>query len=61
VRGKDANALYAQLIQASGKSPSWNFNKYLVGRDGKTVTHFGSNTEPDSKALTAALEKALGN
>lgn len=60
VRGSDANALYAQLIQATGKSPSWNFNKYLIGRDGKPLAHFGSSTAPDSKALTAAIEKALG-
>ncbi len=60
VRGKDANPLYAQLIKSTGKSPSWNFNKYLVGRDGKTVTHYGSAAAPDSKELVAAVEKALG-
>ena len=61
VRGKDANALFAQLIQATGKSPSWNFNKYLIGRDGKPVAHYGSTTTPDSKELVAAIEKALGS
>ena len=60
VRGKTANPLYAQLIQVTGKSPQWNFNKYLVGRDGKAVTHIGSATAPDSKELVAAIEKALG-
>ena len=61
VRGKDANPLYAQLIQTTGKSPSWNFNKYLVGRDGKAVTHFGSNAAPDGKEMVAAIEKALAS
>ena len=61
VKGKDANALFSQLIQATGKSPSWNFNKYLVGRDGKPVAHYGSTTAPDSKDLIAAVEKALGS
>lgn len=60
VRGKDANPLFAQLAQATGKQPSWNFNKYLVGRDGKAIAHYGSTTSPSSKDLTAALEKALG-
>jgi glutathione peroxidase len=61
VRGKDANPLFARLIQATGESPSWNFNKYLIGRDGKAVTHYGSTTAPDSKGLVAAIEKALGS
>ena len=60
VRGKDANPLFAQLAQATGKSPAWNFNKYLVGRDGKPVSYYGSTTAPDSKDLVAAIEKALG-
>ena len=59
VRGKDANPLFSQLAQATGKSPAWNFNKYLVDRQGKPLSHFGSNTAPDSAALVAAVEKAL--
>jgi glutathione peroxidase len=59
VRGKDANPLFAQLTQATGKAPSWNFNKYLVDRQGKPVAHFGSTITPTSAALVAALEKAL--
>ena len=59
VRGKDANPLFAQLAQATGKSPSWNFNKYLVGRDGKPIVHYGSTIAPDGKDMMAAVEKAL--
>ena len=59
VRGKDANALFAQLTMATGKAPTWNFNKYLIGRDGRPLAHYGSSTSPDSKELLAALEKAL--
>lgn len=59
VKGAKANAVFAQLAQATGKQPAWNFNKYLVGRDGKAIAHYGSGTRPDSQELTAALERAL--
>ncbi len=59
VRGPQANALFADLAKATGSQPSWNFNKYLVGRDGKPLAHFGSMTAPDSRKLTAAIESAL--
>jgi glutathione peroxidase len=61
VKGSNANPLFAQLSQATGKQPAWNFNKYLVGRDGKPVAHFGSNAAPTGKDITAAIEKALGS
>jgi glutathione peroxidase len=38
---------------------SWNFNKFLVGRDGKVVARFDSGAEPDSASLVAAIEAAL--
>jgi glutathione peroxidase len=59
VRGSAAHPLFAQLAQATGQSPSWNFNKYLVDRQGRAVAHFGSNTSPGSASLVAAVEKAL--
>ncbi len=59
VRGSDAQPIFRQLAQATGKSPSWNFNKYLVGRDGKPIAHFGSMTGPTSGAITEAIERAL--
>ena len=59
VRGKDVNPLFAALIKTSGKAPSWNFSKYLVDRDGKLISNFGSTTRPDDKNLVSAIEKAL--
>jgi glutathione peroxidase len=59
VRGADAQPFFRQLAQATGQQPSWNFNKYLVGRDGKALAHFGSMTGPTSATITAAIEKAL--
>ncbi len=59
VKGASANPLFAQLARATGKPPVWNFNKYLVGRDGVPVAHYGSSTAPDSALLAGAIEKAL--
>ncbi len=60
VRGGDANPLFKSLAEQS-KAPSWNFNKYVVGRDGKVVAHFGSGVAPEDPSLKAAIEKALAN
>jgi glutathione peroxidase len=38
----------------------WNFEKFLVGRDGTVLARFGSRVEPESPELTAAIEAALG-
>lgn len=59
VKGKDAHPLFAALAKSSGKTPGWNFNKYLIDREGKLVSHYGSMTAPNDKALLAAIEKAL--
>lgn len=59
VRGAQAHPLFAALAAATSQAPSWNFNKYLVGRDGRAIAHFGSMTSPGSKTLTAAIESAL--
>lgn len=58
VKGEKANALFKALASQS-KEPKWNFNKYLLGGDGKVVEHFGSMTKPDSGKLTGAIEKLL--
>jgi glutathione peroxidase len=65
VKGKKAHPLYTYLTsketngQFSG-SITWNFNKFLVGTDGKTLARFGSKDEPMSSAMVAAIEAALG-
>lgn len=59
VRGADAHPLFRQLAAATGQAPGWNFNKYLVGRDGKPIAHFGSRVTPADKSLLDAVERAL--
>ena len=38
---------------------AWNFEKFLIGRDGTVLARFKSSVEPDSSELTAAIEAAL--
>jgi glutathione peroxidase len=56
--GPEQSEIYAHLGKA-GDLPSWNFAKYVVGKDGQVVEFFPSKVEPDSKELRAAIEKAL--
>jgi glutathione peroxidase len=53
--------MFTALFKAGAKSPAWNFNKYLIDRDGKLVGSYGSTTRPDEKAFVVALEKALAS
>jgi glutathione peroxidase len=64
VKGKSIHPLYEYLISKEtnpnfGGAISWNFNKFLIGRDGAIVGRFGSRTKPDDKELVAAVEKAF--
>lgn len=38
----------------------WNFEKFLIDRDGKVVGRFSPQVEPNDPALVAAIDKALG-
>ncbi len=58
VKGDDAHPLFREL-GAKTEEPSWNFNKYLVDKDGNVVAHFGSMTSPEDKDLKEAIEKLL--
>ena len=57
--GEGQSDVYAFLSAATGKLPSWNFGKYLVGRDGTPIAFFGSGVKPTGEELRAAIEKAL--
>ena len=37
----------------------WNFEKFLVGRDGDVLARFRPRTEPDAPEVIAAIEAAL--
>ena len=51
---------YTTLTQAEPAGDvAWNFEKFLVGRDGSVLARFKSNVEPDGDALKGAIEAAL--
>jgi len=58
VKGKKANKVFKTLARDS-EAPSWNFNKYLVDKNGKLVEHFGSRVKPDDPKITEAIEGLL--
>ncbi len=59
VRGDDANDLFRALAE-SRQAPRWNFTKYLIGRDGEVLDHFGSRVRPIDSELEQAVVAALG-
>ncbi len=64
VKGDAKHPLFGWLTDNTlhpgmGGEVSWNFNKFLVGRDGTLLARFGSRTTPDAAELIEAVEKAL--
>ena len=59
VRGKKAHPFYKKLKKESGVEPTWNFNKYLISKNGKVVSTFKSGVKPDSPELISAIESIL--
>ncbi len=60
VNGKGRHPLYGWLVSTTGGADiAWNFEKFLVGRDGKSVTRFSPKVTPEDAALRAAVVKAI--
>ncbi|MGW2647071.1 glutathione peroxidase [Streptomyces sp. NPDC001393] len=65
VNGEGRHPLYERLVgfaDAEGHSGDirWNFEKFLIGRDGTVVARFSPQTEPESDAIVTAIEAQLG-
>jgi glutathione peroxidase len=64
VKGKDIAPLYKYLTEKETNPEfagdiSWNFNKFLIDRQGKIVARFGSRTAPEDEEVVRAIEQAL--
>jgi glutathione peroxidase len=54
------SAPFDTLTQSEPAGPvAWNFEKFLIGKDGSVVGRFKSAVEPESAELKAAIEAAL--
>jgi glutathione peroxidase len=64
VKGPAQHPLYAILSEVaddSGKAGNvkWNFEKFLIGRDGRAVRRFRSKVVPEDPSLVGAIESLL--
>lgn len=60
VLGDDKSALYAELIKTEPAGDvDWNFEKFLVDKDGNVVQRFVTKTEPESDEVISAIEEQL--
>ena len=62
VNGPDRHQLYTLLAGEGAEFPgdiTWNFEKFLLGPDGRVLARFSPRTAPDDAALLQAIEGAL--
>lgn len=66
VKGTDQHPLYTYLTNEKSNPGfsgdiSWNFEKFLIGKDGKTLARFSPKTKPDDATVIEAIDKALSS
>lgn len=61
VKEGEAHPFFNQLAADAGTYPTWNFHKYLIGRDGEVIREFSPRTKPENDELVSAIEAALGS
>lgn len=64
VNGADRHPLYAELTKAADAEGEagdiqWNFEKFLIGKDGRVVSRIRPRTEPEAPEVVAAIEAQL--
>ena len=63
VNGPDRHQLYRLLAGEGAEFEgdiTWNFEKFLVGQDGRVLARFSPRTAPDDATVILAIEKSLG-
>jgi len=64
VKGKSMHPLY-RFLTGKTSNPAfpgritWNFNKFLIDREGRVAARFGSRDKPESDGVVTAIEEAL--
>ena len=60
-KGPEQHTLYARLTGsfAPVKEVAWNFEKFLINRQGEVVARFGSSVRPESEQMVEAVQAEL--
>jgi len=66
VKGKNIHPLYEYLTSKRsghefGGKISWNFNKFLISKDGKIINRFDSKVQPENVKIMNTIEEASRN
>jgi glutathione peroxidase len=66
VNGPSRHPVYSELVDAvddtgAAGDVEWNFEKFLVGRDGAVLVRFRPDVEPEDAAVVTAIEAALSS
>lgn len=61
VKGEKKNPIFKFLIENADthEEVKWNFEKFLVGKNGQVLARFGSKVEPQSLEMIEKIEKAV--
>ena len=57
--GDNAHPLYQWIANDYGKTPKWNFYKYLFDGQGNLVESWSSMTKPDSEKITSKIDQLI--
>lgn len=61
VKGENKNPIFKFLIEnaEAHDEVKWNFEKFLIGKEGQVLARFGSKVEPLSAEIVDKIEKAV--
>jgi glutathione peroxidase len=60
VNGASAHPLFQWLTNNGAAPIAWNFNKFLIGKDGSVAKRFEPTVAPEAAEVVAAIDAALG-
>ena len=66
MKGEEKAPLYKELTSKDSNGEfagdiKWNFEKFLVNKEGKVVARFAPPIKPDADEVVAAIEKELNS
>ena len=56
VKGKHQHPIFKWLVAKTGKTPSWNFCKYLIDKSGNVVSFFPSQVKPMDDSIVSKIQ-----